>query len=1089
MNQNPIDGLSNRLKVTNIGRRLFFLMMFVIIIMNVQVFAQNQISVTGNVADIKGETLPGVNVFVKGTTNGTITDIDGNFTLSVQASDVLVVSFVGYKTQEIAVEGQSSFKINLEEDVTDLDEVVVVGYGVQKKALITGANQNLKGDDIVEMNTSTAMEALQGIAPGVSITRADGQPGSSTQVTIRGLGTIGNSKPLYVVDGVVTSSIDYLNPTDIASIDVLKDAASAAIYGSRAANGVVLVTTVKGKQGKPKVTYEGYYGVQNMYRKPSALNAQEYMYIMDEGRMNDGLNPRDWESILKNNSWLSDNYGGDLGTVYGQEIWANLQNGWTGTDWVKEMTQENAPIQSHALTITGGSEDVKYSLGASYFNQKGIVGGDQIDAGFERLTLRLNSEYNLFKNADRTIVKLGQNLTYTNTENRSVRTGDIYWNDLHNAIVQNPLMPAYWDKSPDKHGFSPNLDGLNNNQVNPIASMYYNQNYNWSKDNKVMGNVFVEVEPMKDLKFRSSYGIDAWFGHYRAWDPTYGLGLMFQANNDAAQQQMWLGNNWTLTNTISYDRLIGDHRFSVLLGNEYYKNSLNNSIDGRISNTRFNDPKYAYLSNADIVNIDGVSLSGEDWAAGGGGLMSYMGRFQYNYKEKYMMSATIRHDGSSNFADGKRWGTFPSFSAGWIVSEERFMQSFTEVVDFVKLRASWGQNGNQAIDNFVYTSTMAYRNPGYFLGDNKPASSSTAIPARVPNPDVTWETSEQLNVGFDTRFFSSRLGFTLDWYQKVTKDWLVIAPIQGTAGAAAPWINGGDIENTGIELMLSWNDKVGEFKYGLTVSGAHNKNEVTRIANADGIIHGPTNVLSQGTGEVSRCEVGKPIGFFYGYQTDGIIQNQQGADEWVAPEGAANAGEKYFADQRPGDVRFVDQNSDGVIDEKDKVMLGDPNPDFELGVQLSAEYKGFYANMTLTGKFGMQVMRSYRSFADQFDQNYTTEVFQRWHGEGTSNRLPRLSSTSHRNTNYISDIYVHDADYLRINNLTLGYKFDRMLKGVSWISNLKLYTTIRNLHTFTEYEGMDPEVGYGHDASWASGIDLGLYPQARTVLFGISATF
>jgi hypothetical protein len=405
-------------------------------------------------------------------------------------------------------------------------------------------------------------------------------------------------------------------------------------------------------------------------------------------------------------------------------------------------------------------------------------------------------------------------------------------------------------------------------------------------------------------------------------------------------------------------------------------------------------------------------------------------------------------------------------------------------LDFAKLRASWGQNGNQSISNFIYSSTISYAFPGYFFGDTKPVSGTTSYPARVPNPDVTWETSEQLNIGLDARLFNSRLAVALDWYKKSTKDWLVVAPIQGTFGAAAPYINGGDIDNTGFEMVFSWKDNAGDFKYGASFSAAYNKNEVKRIANADGIIQGPSSVLSQGTAAVSRVEVGKPIGFFYGYETDGLLQNQDEVDAYVTPDG-----NPYFNDQRPGDVRFVDQNQDGVIDEDDKIMLGDPNPDWEIGIQLNAEYKNFYANATLTGKFGMQVMQSYRSFADRFDQNYTTGIFDRWHGEGTSDRIPRLSSSSNRNTNFVSDIYMHDADYLRVSNLTFGYNFGHMLSNIEAISNVRLYTSVSNLYTFTGYDGMDPEVAFGHDANWASGIDLGLYPQARTVMFGLSVEF
>lgn len=546
---------------------------------------------------------------------------------------------------------------------------------------------------------------------------------------------------------------------------------------------------------------------------------------------------------------------------------------------------------------------------------------------------------------------------------------------------------------------------------------------------------------------------------------------------------MYQGIDYTWTNTVSYEFSIGDHRLSMLAGGEMFKNQLNTELGGWKAKTIFGLPDYAYLDNVNPTSISEINTWGRNWAAQGGGLLSYIGRLTYNYQAKYMFDATFRADGSSNFKRGNRWGYFPSFSAGWNFTEENFMQEITWL-NFGKLRASWGQNGNQSIPNFIYTSNIAYKPQGYYFGPDKLVSSPTAIPANVPNPDVTWETSEQLNFGLDARLLDWRMGLTLDVYKKTTKDWLVLAPILGTAGAGAPFINGGDIENRGIEMSLSWNDNIGAFRYGATIAGAHNRNEVTRLANAEGIITGPGHVLSQGTSYVSRVQVGFPIGFFYGFRTAGLLQNQNDVDAYVGP-----TGRPYFEDQRPGDVRFVDMNGDGVIDDKDKVMLGNPNPDFELGIQLNAEYKGFFANTTLTGKFGMQVMQSYRSFADQFTQNYTTQIFGRWHGEGTSNRIPRLSSSSHRNTNFISDIYMHDADYLRISNLTIGYKFDRLLRNVNWMQAASIYVAFNNLYTFTKYDGMDPEIRFGHDASWASGIDLGLYPLPRTVMFGLNVSF
>lgn len=1059
--------------------------LFLLMFLGIYAFSQN-VRVSGKVTSAgDNQTLPGVNVQVVGTNNGTITEVDGSYSIDAKIGETLRFSFIGMNSRDVVI---TSGKIDvvLEESSLELDEVVVVGYGVQKKALVTGANVNIQGDRISQMNTTTAMEALQGIAAGVNVTRNNGAPGAGTKVAIRGLGTIGNANPLYIVDGVAVGNIDYLNASDIATIDILKDAASAAIYGARAANGVVLVTTKKGVKGaKPTLTYETYLGFQNMYKKLPALNAQEYMYILDEGRTNDGLTPYDWKAMLLNNTFLNSNYPGTLGTDLGEHVWSKLQEGWTGTDWVDEMTMKNAPVQNHALNITGANDDLTYALGFSYLDQKGIIGGDLIGAGLNRITARMNTEMTLFKNKSHDILTIGENLTFNNNENQWIGTGNIYWNDLHNALVINPLSPAYWDKSPDPNGFTPTLEGINLGQTNPLANLYYNRSqFSWGRGNSLAGNVFGVFEPIKNLKYRSSFGLNTWWGHNRSWAPTYALSAQYNNATDRAEQSMYQGVDYTWTNTLSYDFSFREkHNFSLLAGSEVLKNKLNFEMGGSKANTIFGNPDYAFLNNANVESLSDINTWGADWAAQGGGLLSYIGRASYNYANKYLLGLTLRADGSSNFAKGNRWGYFPSVSAGWNFSEENFMKDLGWL-DFGKLRFSWGQNGNHNIPNFIYTSNIEYKAQGYYFGPDKLVSTATAVPANVPNPDVTWETSEQLNLGLDARFIKGKLALVADVYKKTTKDWLVLAPILGTAGAGAPYINGGDIVNQGVELSLSWNDNIGKFKYGATISGAHNKNEVTRLANAEGIINGPSHVLSQGTAYISRVEVGFPIGYFYGFETDGLLQNQDEVDAWVGPEG-----KPYFEDQRPGDVKFVDQNEDGVIDEDDKVMLGKPNPDFELGLQLNAEYKGFYAFTTLTGKFGMQVMQSYRSFADNFTQNYTTQIFGRWHGEGTSDRIPRLSSSSHRNTNYISDLYLHDADYLRVSNLTIGYKFNEVLKSWTWLQGAAVYASFNNLYTFTKYDGMDPEVGFGHDANWASGVDLGLYPLPRTVIFGLNVKF
>lgn len=1056
---------------------LLFLLMFA------GVLAAQEVTVTGRVThQTDGTPLPGVTISVAGTTVGTLSDATGSFSIRVKIGETLRFTFIGMNPVEVTVTS-ATLNVEMSELLTDLDEVVVIGYGVQKKALVTGANLNVKGDQIAGLNTSTAMEALQGIATGISITRPSGAPGSGTKAIIRGIGTTGNAAPLYVVDGVPTGSIDYLNASDIESIDILKDAASSAIYGSRGANGVILVTTKKGVRGaKPVISYDFYHGFQNIYKTLPALNAQEYMYIMDEGRVNDGLLPNNWENMVKNNSYLNNHYG-TLGSDLGIDIWNLLQSGWKGTDWVKEMSTQNAPVQNHSLNIMGSSNEITYALGLSYFDQQGIIGGDLIGAGYKRMTIRLNTDMALVKGNTRDIISIGENLTFTNSVNKWLGTGDIYWNDLHNALVTNPLFPAYWDKSPDPHGFTPTLEGVSLNQHNPLAILYYNRSkYSWPRSNSIIGNFYVNAEPVKNLTLRSSFGINSWFGHGRSWTPTYDLATLFTNANDGVTQEMYEGITYTLTNTISYDFTLLDHKVTLLAGNEILKNILSISQSGWKQNSTFELPDYAYLDNVKPESLSGITAWGRDDAAGGGGLLSYYGRLSYNFQEKYILDATFRADGSSNFARGHRWGLFPSASAGWIFTEEEFLRG-NSLLNFGKLRASWGQNGNQSIANFIYNSNIAYLQQGYYFGPDKVVSASTAVPANVPNPDVTWETSEQLNLGIDLRLFRSNLSVSFDWYNKKTKDWLVIAPILGTAGASAPWINGGDIKNSGIEFSVNWKGNISDFIYGATLSGTANRNEVTRLANAEGIIHGNSNVLSQGTSSIYRVQVGYPIGFFYGFKADGLLQNQAEVDAYVTPSGLP-----YFEDQRPGDVRFVDQNKDGVIDELDKVMLGSPLPDFEMGLQLYAEYKGFYANATLTGKFGMQVMQSYRSFADIFTQNYTTQVFGRWHGEGTSDRLPRLSSSSHRNTNLLSDIFMHDADFVRVNNLVIGYRFDNLLRNLSWMNGASLYVAFNNLYTFTKYDGMDPDVGWAPN-NWASGVDLGLYPLPRTVMFGASVTF
>ncbi|MFN8257252.1 MAG: TonB-dependent receptor [Bacteroidales bacterium] len=1034
------------------------------------VITANAQTVTGVITSADdGQPLPGVNVMEKGTNTGTITDLNGKYTIKVSSEEsVLVFSFVGFKTVEVTVGSQTTIDLALQVEATGIDEVVIVGYGELKKKLVTGATIQVKGDDIAKLNTMSPLTALQGQTPGVNIIKQNGQPGAGYKVFIRGIGTIGNSQPLYIIDGVPMGNLDYLAPSDIESVDVLKDAASAAIYGSRAANGVILVTTKKGKKGKVSVNYDGYYGVQNFYKMLGTANAMEYATLINESRVNQKLTPF---SDAQFAGWVPD--------------WQAIKDGtWNGTNWLEEMSNPNAPTQSHAIGITSGSENSTVAMGISYSNQEGIF-GYPVQSNYTRYSFYVNSEFAVAKSKDKTfdVLKFGENFRYQYSEQKGIGTGNQYWNDIFNSINASPFLPLY-DSLGEYHYAIP----WNTNEANPMGAMDFQRGQNISKNHNVFANVYAEIQPIKGLRFKSSFGVNPSAGTYRAYNPVYSLSQLTFNTYDDINQSGWAGLGWTWENTLTYDFALNDvHRFTVLAGQSSQKWGLGESLSGYNSNMLFNDFEHAYLDNAKVVYNDGrTSVGGNPW--GEGGIISYFGRATYNYREKYMATLVMRADASSNFAPDNRWGYFPSVSAGWVMSEEDFMSGLRNTLDFFKLRASWGQNGNQAISPFQYLSTISFSNVNYFFGADKTATDYTHVgsyPDVLPNPDVSWETSEQLDIGFDARLLKSRLGVTFDYYIKNTMDWLVVAPALATNGTGAPYINGGDIQNKGVEFALGWNDKISDLTYTVSANLSYNHNEVTRIANSEGIIHGPGNVLGQGMAEFYRAEVGFPIGYFWGHKTEGVFQNDAEIAAWRA------AGNGVISGVQPGDLKFVDKNHDGVIDDNDKEMIGDPNPDFIFGLNINLAYKGFDLSVMTNGVAGNQIAHSWRRWADSPQNNYTTDVFDRWHGEGSSNRYPRLIYGAHPNWQYNSDIFVDNGSYWRISNLTIGYDFENLLKSKSPLAQTRIYLTFQNLYTFTKYIGMDPEIGdaAGTGDSWASGIDIGYYPAPRTVMFGLNLKF
>lgn len=1025
-------------------------------------YAQSVRGISGTVTS-DGEPLIGASVVEKGTTNGTLTDVDGKFTLSVKENATLEVSYIGFTSKTFAVGQQTVFNVELKEEANVLNEVVAIGYGVQKKKLNTGATLQVKGDEVAKLNTTNPLQALQGQAPGVQISSTSGQPGADMKVTIRGLGTIANSGPLYIIDGI-EGDISVLNAADIQSIDVLKDAASAAIYGAQAANGVILVTTKQGSKGKGQVSFDAYYGVQKVARKAKMLNANEYMAIMNEQALNSGSALFDFDS---------------MGTL-------------ANTNWINQMFKDDAKTENYSLNVNGGSEASRYALSLNYTSQEGVVGGKDV-SNYERYGFRINTEHKLYKE----ILTVGQHLNFNYIKNRGINVGNQYNNTLRGAFITSPLSPVYSDNNIYD---SPYNDTSNSpwykGDSNPYGLMMTNSN-NKNDSQRLMADVYAELEPVKNLKLRSVFGINYYASEYRSFEPFYQFSIYtYNKDHTTILQNMSKGHTLTWTNTAGYDfTLADDHAINALVGMEatrYQGTFLSGSNRDLLS--QFNDFSHAYLDNTTgQAHLDSDGNVVETRSVGGRPehdyrRVSYFGRVGYNYKEKYMFNATLRADGSSKFAKGNRWGYFPSFSAGWVITNEDFMQSVVEsrTLDFLKLRLSWGQVGNQNIDDDQYlapiNTSTAYTSSDpaayYNFGTNK-TNVAGAYQSRLSNQSVKWETSEQLNIGFDAYMLRNRLGINADFYTKKTKDWLVVAPILATAGAGAPYINGGDVKNTGIELGLTWRDNIGQVNYNIGVNGSYDKNKVGNIPTDDGIIHGLTGMLYDNSEEFYRAQNGYSIGYFWGYKTAGVFQSEEDIEAWKA------AGNGILqADVKPGDVKYVDRDKNGKIDATDKTDLGNGMPDFSFGFNLGFEYKGFDFNLNANGVMGNKIVQSYRNHTNK-QSNYTTAILNRWTGEGTSNKIPRVTET---NINWqFSDLYLQDGDFLRISNISIGYDFAKLI-NLKCISQCRLYASVQNAFTFTKYDGMDPEIGYG-TSNWVSGIDLGYYPRPRTYLFGVNLKF
>ena len=1057
--------------------------MILAVMVSTMAFAQKE-NFSGTIVDSTGEPIIGATVKVKGTTLGTVSDFDGRFQVAAPAGSTLVITYVGYQAKEL--KAAADMTITLIEDAKALSEVVVIGYGVQKKSVVTASIAKVSSEDLEGKTHLRAEDALKGLAAGVTVTSSSGQPGSKSMIRIRGIGTINDSNPLYIIDGLATdqNGMELVNPYDIESVEVLKDAASGAIYGARAANGVILVTTKKGKQGKAQINYNFSYGWQSKWRKRDVVGATDYAILQNEKYINGGMAPL-----------YADPY--NLTDINGNKIVGN------GTDWQDLVFNDNAPIMQHDLSISGATEKLNYYLSMGYFQQEGIVGGNYGHSNYDRLTLRSNNSYTLFDDSkERNFLNklvLGANVSYMRVHNTSIDANSTWGSVLGSALYMAPTLPvtvtgataddmvaqfAKYDLFRDANGDPytiPGYFGSYGEQNNPVAMLQGYPTKNWSQ--KFMPKFTIDLQIWDNIKYHFSYSAEqSFWGSDGA--TTQKFYLSGNNNSDHTYASAYKGNNstWQIENTLSYDKTIGAHSFNVLLGQSATKFKGDELGGGRWDLVNPQKPSINY-STGDIVysedasgNITGASAHFNVY----GGpytehrLSSMFARVGYDFDERYMLQATVRRDGSSRFGSNNKYGVFPSFSLGWNIMNENFMEKTRSWLSNMKLRVSWGKNGNDNIGDFLYT-TLTSMGSNYYFGKNSNMTIGSKA-NRLANPDLKWEESEQTNIGLDFGFFNGALTFTADYFIKKTNGMIIEMPIPSYVGESKPFGNVGDMENSGFEFELGYRGHVGDFNYSIKGNASYLHNELKNLGNDTGFLNYGINQFSDGG---TRAENGQPFPFFYGYKTAGVFQNTAEVNAYVNSEGNL-----IQPNAIPGDLRFVDMNGDGQITSDDRTNIGNGTPDWTFGLNLGAEYKGFDFNLFLQGVAGVDVFdATYRQ--DMVSGNYPSWMLDRWSGEGTSNRVPRLALGDSKNW-VCSDLYVQDGSYLRLKNISLGYTLPRSLTQKAKISRLRMYVMAENLFTWTKYWGYDPEIGSG---STSLGVDYGVYPQARTWTVGFNLSF
>ena len=1005
--------------------------------------AQSQSTVSGIVTDASGEGIAGVAVIVKGTTTGTSTDMKGAYTIRASKSDVLVFSFLGYKTQEVAVHNRMEIDVRLESDAQLVDEVVVVGYGVQKKSLVTGAISSVKGSALETTGIMRADDALAGKTAGVQVVSNSGQPGSDVQIYIRGIGTNGTATPIYIVDGLAVSGIEYLNPGDIESIEVLKDAAASAFYGARGGNGVVLITTRRSKDGQWSVNYDFSYGIQNIARKIDVLNAREYAIIQNEAAANSGAT-----------------------LPFTDEQIASFRQ---GTDWQEAILNRNAGVQRHNVRVSAGTARSSFNGSASYLNQDGILAEGK--SNFKRYTINLAAEHKLLRNDALTV---GENVVVSHVKKQSVTQNSSTAGPLVGALNMDPLTPVYDPYQTDElYGGFGVSKYVSQEVVNPVARIYYSNGRTLYTTMK--GSVFAELKFLNDFRLRGSAGADI------TWTDGFGYSPMYKLNSttgntsaNGASQSYDQNRRFSYEGYLTWGHVYdGRHDVSAMIGASLLQRS-SLSLSASRNDLKIDDEDHAYISMATNSSASASGGPGNPSA-----IVSFFGRVNYAYDNRYMLTATVRRDGSSRFGPNNRFGTFPSVSVGWNVANESFLRD-VRWLDALKFRASWGQNGNENIGDFAYLATISTYGLGYSFGSQN-ANGSLAVgaaPVKVVNPDLKWETSEQTDIGLDVRLFGC-LGLTFDYYVKKTKDLLVTTPVPLMLGNSFPTANAGNVKNSGVEFAVDFQRQFGKWNIAVNGNISYNKNRVTYVGTDTGYVTGST---VQGiTGAVTRMEAGHAMSYFWGYKTLGIFQNQAEIDAWVNSKGV-----QIQPDARPGDFRYQDTDDNGTIDDNDRVDLGNPFPKVTFGLNVNVSAYGFDLGITSAGQAGNKIFSVLRR-PDLTMSNYGAWVLDRWHGEGTSNSIPRVA---HNDTNLNwtrpSDFYLRDGDFWRIRNITLGYTVN--IPEKYYLRKVRVFASVDNAFTFTKYDGYDPEVGNG-GSILGSGIDRGVYPRPRTVSVGLNLTF